>query len=322
MSRAPFTKRFSKGQGFTLLEVVIAMAILAVILVSIVDVTQVSLASHVYAKKLTVATLLARGKMIDLEQDLFDKGFPADDDEDAGDFSDEGWPSIKWRAKIIAPKTNGLTPEQLFAAVFNIPMGGDEEGGGGGGAAAMLAMFTGGGAPPGGAAPAAQLLGGAGGGMLQQQFQMMTDQIGKAVREVHLTVTWKDGKATESIDLVTHVVSLGPGSDRNGGTTVAQQLAQNDGTMPSEIWVRVDNGQLVTNPKPSPTGQGMVDPKDGMQLMKHAEWLATRGGQSGGAAPALGGPRQNLLPEGMGTLSPIAPGGVRMPGRPPPGNRN
>lgn len=309
-----------RRQGFTLLEVVIAMAILAVLLVALFDVTSVSMQSHLYAKKLTVATLLARGKMIDLEQDLYDKGFPADDDEDAGDFSDEGWPSIKWRAKIIAPKTTGLTPEQLFSAVFNIPMGEGEEGGGG--AAAMLAMFTGGGAPPagGGANPAAGLLAGAGGGLMQQQFQMMTDQIGKAVREVHLTVTWKDGKVTESVDLVTHVVSLGPGSDRNGGTTVAQQLAQGGGTMPSEIWVRVDNGQLVTNPQPSPTGQGMVDPKDGMQLMRHAEWISSRGGQGGGnPVPGLGGPKQNLLPEGMGTLSPIAPGGVRMPGRPPRG---
>ena len=35
--------------------------------------------SHVYAKKLTVATLLARSKMVDLEQELYDKGFKADD---------------------------------------------------------------------------------------------------------------------------------------------------------------------------------------------------------------------------------------------------
>jgi general secretion pathway protein I len=183
----------------------------------------------------------------------------------------------------------------------------------------MMAMFTGGAPAAGGADPAAGLLAAAGGGMMQQQFQMMTDQITKAVREVHLTVTWKDGKTTESIDLVTHVVSLGPGSDRNGGTTVAEQLQQNDGNMPNEIWVRADTGALVTNPAPSPTGQGMVDPKDGMQLMRHADWLATRANQGSGGAPALGGPRQGLLPEGMGTLSPIAPGGVRMPGRPPRG---
>lgn len=312
-------------RGFTLLEVVIALAILATVLVAVFDVTSASMASHVYAKKLTVATMLARSKMVDLEQDLYDKGFPSDDDEDAGDFSEEGWPNIKWRAKIIAPKTQGLSPEQLFSAVFNLPLAGEEGDaeGGEGGMAAMMAMFAGGGgkAPPGGA-PGGGLLAAAGGGMMQQQFQMMTDQLTKAVREVRLTVTWKDGKQTESIDLVTHVVSLGPGTDRNGGTQVAQQLAQNDGQMPNQIWVRVDNGHLVTNPAPSPTGQGMVDPKDGMQLMTHAQWLATRGqpGAAGapGVPPSLGGPRP-LLPTGMGTVAPIAPSGTRMPGRPAPG---
>ena len=258
--------RLKGGAGFTLLEVVIAMAILAVVLVALFDITSASMASHVYAKKLTVATLLARSKMTDIEQELYDKGFPNDDDEDAGDFSDDGWPSVKWRSKIVAPRTHGLSPEQLFAAVFNLPLGsGDKEGGGGdtGGMAAMLSMFTGGAAPAGStpASGAGGLLAAAGGGMLQQQFQMMTDQITKAVREVRLTVTWKDGKQTESIDLVTHVVSLGPGSDRNGGAAVAQALQQNDGNMPTEIWVRVDNGQLVTNPSPRPPARAWSTPK-------------------------------------------------------------
>jgi general secretion pathway protein I len=308
------------GRAFTLLEVVIAMAILAAVLVAIVDVTTVSMSSHVYAKKLTVATLLARSKMVDIEQELYDKGFPNDDDEDAGDFSDDGWPSIKWRAKIIAPKTQGLSPEQLFSAVFNIPMGGGEGGDSSGGMAAMLSMFTGGAAPAGStpaANPAAGLLGAAGGGMLQQQFQMMTDQITKAVREVRLTVTWKDGKQTESIDLVTHVVSLGPGSDRNGGAQAAQQLQANGGQLPGtpDVWVRPDTGQMVPNAQPSPTGQGMVDPKDGMMLMKLADFQAARGGGPAPMGNPLGGAK-GLLPDGMGTISPISPAGPRLPGRP------
>jgi general secretion pathway protein I len=45
---------------------------------------------------------------------------------------------------------------------------------------------------------------------------MLVDQITKSVRKVHLTVYWKDGTQTESLDLVTHMVSLGPGTDRNG----------------------------------------------------------------------------------------------------------
>src|SRR5258708_33035725 len=63
--------------------------------------------------------------MIDIEQDLYDKGFNNDDEEKSGDFSDEGWSSFKWRAKILAPRTQGDSPEQLIGAIFNIPLSGD-----------------------------------------------------------------------------------------------------------------------------------------------------------------------------------------------------
>lgn len=304
-------------RAFTLLEVVIALAILGVTLVAVFDITSNAMTSHVYAKKLTVATLLARSKMVDLEQELIDQGFPSDDDEDSGDFSDDGWPSIQWRSRVIAPKTAGLSPEQLFSAVFNLPLGDVSEGGGG--MAAMAALF--GGAPKGNASQgggAAGLMGALGpaAGLAQGQFTQMVDQLQKSVREVHLTVLWKEGKATETIDLVTHVVSLGPGSDRNGGAAAAAGLPQ---AAAGDVWVRPDNGQVVPNPQPSPTGAGMVDPRDGTQLMTQAQYQAARGGAAGAAPPfpgLPGGSARPLLPEGTGTLAPITPGGPRFPGRP------
>lgn len=191
-------------RAFTLLETVVAMSILAVSLMAILDINSTAVAAHIYARKLTVATLLARSKMTDIEQKLYDEPLPADDDEDAGDFSQEGWPSYKWRAKIIAPRTNGLTPEQLFTALFNLPLGGGDSKDGKG--SPLAALFGGGGAPGGaaGAAAAAALGGAAPGGApgglgglmgalgganpLTAQFQQMVDTLQKSVREVHLTV--------------------------------------------------------------------------------------------------------------------------------------
>ena len=92
-----------RARGFTLLETVIALAILGLALMAIFDLNAGAVANHAYTKKLTVATLLARSKMTDLEQKLYDDGFSNDDDEESGDFSDEGWSTFKWRAKIIAP---------------------------------------------------------------------------------------------------------------------------------------------------------------------------------------------------------------------------
>jgi general secretion pathway protein I len=258
-------------RAFTLLEVVVAMSILAISLVAVLDINASAVYSHVYAKKLTVATLLARSKMTDLEQKLYDEPLQADDDEDAGDFSSEGWPGYKWRAKIIVPKTNGLSPEQLFGALFNFPMGDGKDGAGsllgglfGGGAGGKTPP---GGAPTGGPQPAGGPLAALGpmAGMAQQQFTQMVDQLQKSVREVHLTVSWKEGKLTESIDLVTHVVSIGAGSDRNGGAAAAsgQPNAQNGGL------VRPD-GTPARSPKPAPSGVGFVD-DDGTPLQSAAQ---------------------------------------------------
>ena len=127
-------------RGFTLLETVVALAILALALMAIFDLNSGAVSNHVYSKHLTVASFLARSKMTDLEQQLYDDGFSNDDEEESGDFSEEGWPGYKWRAKIIAPKTNGVSPEQLIGAIFNLPIG--EEGGDLGG---LAAMFGGGG---------------------------------------------------------------------------------------------------------------------------------------------------------------------------------
>ncbi len=259
-----------RRRAFTLLEVVVALAILGVSLVAVLDINASAVYSHVYAKKLTVATLLARSKMTDLEQKLYDEALSPDDDEDAGDFSAEGWPGYKWRAKIIVPKTNGLTPEQLFGALFNFPMGGEGSmlsglfGGATGSAAAGAAGAAAQGAP--GAAGAGGLLGALGpmAGMAQQQFTQMVDQLQKSVREVHLTVTWKEGKITESIDVVTHVVSLGPGSDRNGGAAAA---AGNPGAQNGNL-VRPD-GTPARAPRQGPNGN-MVD-DDGTPLQPSAQ---------------------------------------------------
>jgi len=229
-----------RARGFTLLEAVVAIGILALSLMAIFDLNAGAVAAHAYTKRLTVATLLARSKMTDLEQELYDKGFSADDDEQSGDFSDEGFASFKWRAKILAPRTSGVSTDQLLAAVFNVPVGGGEEDG----LSAISALFGGAGGAPGGAGA----LAGAAGGMAQAQMTQFLDQIAKAVREVHLTVTWRDGKQVETLDLVTHVVSLGTGSDRNGAANPA--LAGQPGVNPG-----VNPGGTPPPPPPSFSNQ-------------------------------------------------------------------
>ena len=286
----------NRRSGFTLLETMVAMAILSVALMAIFDLNAGAVSNHVYTKRLTVASLLARSKMTDLEQKLYDDGFEADDDEQSGDFSDEGWPQFKWRARIIAPKTDGVTPDQLIGAIFNLPMGG---GGDSGDPLGGLAGLFGGGAggDKGGASGSTTTsspLGGAAMGMAQPMFTQMVDQLTKAVREVHLTIYWKEGTQVESVDVVTHVVSLGPGGDRNGGFTPNA----GGGTAGAENqWVDA-NGRVVDNPIPGPNGQ-MLDPNTRQPLRNRQQLLNELNG-AGNQQPGTGN----------GGINPRAPGGI------------
>jgi general secretion pathway protein I len=240
-------------RGFTLLEVVVAMAILALALLAIFDLNAGAVASHAYAKRLTIATMLARSKMTDIEQDLYDKGFDNDDREITGDFRAEGWEAYTWKAQILAPRTTELSPDKLLEALFNLPpgtsgtqglaalLGGGRDGGvgsalsslgGSGGLASLASQYASAGGPTTGLPPGAT---GASGlsalgpfaGLAQTQMQQLLQQIQKSVREVHLTISWKDGKRTESLDVVNDVFSLRQGSDRNG--TPGQALSTTPG---------------------------------------------------------------------------------------------
>ncbi|MFL5355307.1 prepilin-type N-terminal cleavage/methylation domain-containing protein [Archangium sp.] len=273
----------SRNRGFTLLETIVALAILALALMAIFDINSGAVSNHAYAKKLTVATLLARSKMTDLEQKLYDEGFSNDDDEESGDFSSDGWDNFKWRAKIIAPKTDGVSPEQLIGAIFNLPIGE------GGDLSGIASMFGGGAAGKDGKGGPSQTttnpMAGAAMGMAQPMFTQMVQQITQTVREVHLTVYWKDGTQVESLDLVTHVVSLGPGSDRNGG------FSPTNGTQSGDVanqWVDPATGFIVQGAVPGANGQ-MTNPQTGQPLMRRSDWLQQRGGGTGGVVPGVTG---------------------------------
>ena len=54
-------------RGFTLLEVMVALALLAAAFMALADLGGNALRNYGYARDLTAATLLARGKMVELE---------------------------------------------------------------------------------------------------------------------------------------------------------------------------------------------------------------------------------------------------------------
>lgn len=209
--------------GFTLLEVMIALAILSVALVAIGGINSGAMDQHNYSKRLTIATMLARGKMNDLESKLQAEGLPSDDESEEGTFDSEGYPEYHWQAEMIRPKTEDISIENLISS-----LGLDEMLGGGTGKSGGASSTKSSTSPSG---PKTTGLGGALGGMMQAQLQRMVEDLGKAVREVRLTVSWKQGKQTDQFTVVTHIVSLGQGTDQANSQVAApgQSTLQNQG---------------------------------------------------------------------------------------------
>lgn len=193
------------GRGFTLLEVMVALAILAMALVAAFDVVGGALRNHERTRHLELATMLARAKLADVEARYEEDGFRDFDESDDGTFDAEGHPEVAWKVQTTKP-----TMEPGAEGVVKALTGAD------GGLEGLLGMAPGalaGGA--GGGPQASSPLGAMAGPALaaiQSQLTALGEEIKKGVREVRLTVSWKEGASEESFSVVTHMVVLVPGS--------------------------------------------------------------------------------------------------------------
>jgi len=195
-------------RGFTLLEVMISLAILAVGLVAISSLNGGAVAMHAYGRRATQAALLLRGKMLDVEDELQKNGFSDFNDEKHGDFADDAAPDYAWSAEVLKPDVQ-LDPAQLLNLVGGGTQGQGKQGqvGGAGALAGMLLGGQGAASIPGGGASAA-LLAGPLGGMMQTQAKTFIETLKKSVREIRLTVSWPDGKERRSVSASQIVVIL------------------------------------------------------------------------------------------------------------------
>ena len=80
--------------GFTLLEVMIALAVMSIVLVSVYRMHSQSLTMNTAARFYTLAPLLAQNKMAELET-VSSEGFP----DDSGDFGEQ-YPGYSWRTSL------------------------------------------------------------------------------------------------------------------------------------------------------------------------------------------------------------------------------
>jgi len=96
------TQGRAAGAGFTLLEIMIAVAILAATTVVLLRIVTNNIRATNHAKLTTAATFLARTKISDVEDDVLYNGFSTDTETDKGTFKDEGpgYERFRWETMI------------------------------------------------------------------------------------------------------------------------------------------------------------------------------------------------------------------------------
>lgn len=192
-------------RGFTLLEVMVALAVLAINM-GVIMVGQSQTFSRANVAKDTIgAVAVARAKVLELEHKFAIDGF-GDFDKEGDEECDRDLPMYRceWTLKRIelpisqmleATAAKAGEVQAAAAAAISDPgrSGGPTPSDARGSVVAMLANFKG-------------------------PVQMIQEQLEELIRELRVTVKWREGKDArewESFSLVTHLVNLNP----RGATT-------------------------------------------------------------------------------------------------------
>ena len=87
-------------RGFTMIEILIAMAILAVAMTALLGTQSSSVVQNDHARHLTVASLLGHDQLLALQTRLMKDGFQLDTETDRGNFREREYAAFSWEAII------------------------------------------------------------------------------------------------------------------------------------------------------------------------------------------------------------------------------
>ena len=230
-----------KRAGFTLLEVMVAVAILSVGLTAIFTSEAGAIKVSTRARRTNVAVLLARCKLGEIEEKVLkDAALPAvsaDEEDDCCDGLEQEGFRCAWKMeRIVLPDTTQDSGDNPLSKKMGSKAGGAGGGpGGAGGGLDPLGLAGGGaGAPPiGGATPSIPGMPGApgaggnptdqvssfletggsgsgGGGLadmaMQLVYPVIKPSIEEQVRRVTVTVKWREGSGEKDISVVQYFV--------------------------------------------------------------------------------------------------------------------
>jgi general secretion pathway protein I len=118
----PSTRNLQPDSGFTLLEIMVALSIIAIVLVSVYKMQAQTISMNYAARFYATAPLLAQLKIAEVEIEN-----PGEQTDDSGDFGDE-FPGYRWNViiKDIESEPLGNIAENLKQINVNISFNTDE----------------------------------------------------------------------------------------------------------------------------------------------------------------------------------------------------
>lgn len=169
-----------KARGFTLLEIMVAIGIMGLSLVTLIRAQARSIVMSQEAQQIIIASQLARVKLGDCTEDVEKLGFSHGNYAKQGDLSDFGRPEFIWECYSYPYNVPMPSPDVVKKGVGSMKnrpgsLSQVED------AASMMAPFLG----------------------------LMSKTLGDSIREVALVIRWKNGSYDESMRVVTHIIDRG-----------------------------------------------------------------------------------------------------------------
>ncbi len=167
-------------KGFNLIEVMVALLLLAITFTTLILVQGRATALAGQAKNLSIATELARLQLMECKREASKTISSVSDFKEDGDFTDLGFPRFKWECH--APRFN-MKPPSASKMEENLKnKAGDSVKQDVSTTSSVSAPF----------------------------IAMITDTLSNAVRELVVIVRWPESKAEEELRVVTHIIDLAP----------------------------------------------------------------------------------------------------------------